>query len=45
MGDNGTCAFNMIKQTRFAMEATDISMTQESFHVKITNEDNAHNFL
>jgi hypothetical protein len=30
--------------TTFAMETADISMTQESLHIKITNEDNACHF-
>jgi len=37
-------AFNMIP-TKSAMETADIPMTQESSHVEITNEDNAHHFL
>jgi hypothetical protein len=30
---------------KFTMESAYIPMTQESLHVEITNEDNAHHFL
>jgi hypothetical protein len=33
------------KPTKFSLETANIPMTQESLHVKITNEDNAYNFL
>jgi len=31
--------------TKFVMETANIPMTQESLHVRITNEDNTHHFL
>jgi hypothetical protein len=31
--------------TKFEMETTNTPMTQESLHVKITNEDNTHHFF
>jgi len=31
--------------TKFVMGIGNIPTTQESLHVKITNEENAHNFL
>jgi hypothetical protein len=31
--------------TKFAMETADIPMTQQSLHVEITNEGNAHHFF
>jgi len=31
--------------TKFAVETADIPTTQESSHVEITHEDNAHHFL
>jgi len=31
--------------TKFATESVNITMTQESSHVKITNKDNTHHFL
>jgi hypothetical protein len=41
-------AFNMILQEnkkKIAMVTVDIPTTQESLHVKITNEDTVHQFL
>jgi hypothetical protein len=31
--------------TKLSMETTNIPTTQESSHIKITNEDKAHHFL
>jgi hypothetical protein len=31
--------------TKFAVETANVSMTQESLHVEIENEGNAHHFL
>jgi hypothetical protein len=40
-------ALNMILKAnnKVCNETADIPMTQESLHVKITNEDSAHHFL
>jgi len=40
-------AFNVIPKAndKFATGKSDIHTTQESSHVEITNEDNAHHFL
>jgi hypothetical protein len=32
-------------QRKYAMQTADILMTQKSWHIEITNEDNAHHFL
>jgi hypothetical protein len=35
----------MMLKAKFAMQTVNIPMTQESSHIKITNQDNAHHFL
>jgi hypothetical protein len=40
---NGNCQH--LQTMTFAIETFDISMTHESSHVKITNEQDAHHFL